>query len=163
MWFGLNAEGKFKVTDDYLRLLKVIYSSSKRFGIKKYIAQLMQQKNVSRTHPTCGLKTNEMVRWWEQIGAGTRFYLFVLCKCLLSANFLKKSGYISDFKVNNANFSGSVIRITEKGIAFVRKAESGVRDDVWEAPTTDMYRLLKCSKPSQLVNKKKNKKRNTSY
>lgn len=56
------------VLDDYVRLLSVIRASETKLGIQKYVKQLMKQKIVYRTHPTCGLKTDDTVRWWQEIG-----------------------------------------------------------------------------------------------
>lgn len=51
-------------------------------------------------------------------------------------------------------FTYSVYGITKKGIELVERAQRGLVGDIWETLTTDMYRLLKCGKPSQLVKKK---------
>lgn len=56
------------VLADYVKLLTVIRESRTKTGIRKYVKQLMKQKNISRTHPTCGLKTNDTERWWQEIG-----------------------------------------------------------------------------------------------
>lgn len=49
----------------------------------------------------------------------------------------------------SAGFKFSVYGITPKGIYFVEQAQTNSVNDIWETLTTDMYRLLKCSKPSQ--------------
>lgn len=66
---------------------------------------------------------------------------------------LCRDDYIAELKLNSL-FKCSVYGITNKGIELVERAQRGLVGDIWETLTTDMYRLLKCSKPSQSVKNK---------
>lgn len=67
---------------------------------------------------------------------------------IFTAKLLIRDNYLVDMK-KQIGFKYSVYGITERGKQFLNKAQRNGANDIWEMLTTDMYRILKCSKPSQ--------------
>lgn len=127
-------------------------ASKTNYGLKKYITQLNRQRQLLRTHPTYHLKTDDFVRWWEEIGQ----FFCVFAKLfwqyfVITGKLLIRDGYITNakWKATSFKYSFIVYTVSSKGITFLENARKGLVGDVWETLSTDMYRLLKCSKPSQ--------------